>query len=177
MAVFLDRDGTINVEINYLHQPELVQLETTVGESIARLNQAGLPVIVVTNQAGIARGIYDAAAMHSVHQHISELLQPYGAHIDGWYFCPHHPEVTGECLCRKPGTQMFTDAAHRFNLDLKQCWMVGDKLLDVQAGLNAGCRSIMVTSGYGALHRHQLAPAIPVVPTLWAAVELILADQ
>ncbi len=174
MAVFLDRDGTINVEIDYLHQPELVRLEKTVGGAIARLNRAGLPVVVVTNQAGIARGFYDAAAMDSVHVRISELLQPFGAHIDAWYFCPHHPEVTGSCACRKPGTQMLEQAAGQLDLDLASCWMVGDKLLDVQAGINAGCRSIMVTTGYGATHQELVPPGIAVVPSLAAAVDLIL---
>jgi D-glycero-D-manno-heptose 1,7-bisphosphate phosphatase len=174
MAVFLDRDGTINVEFGYLHQPELVRLEATVGAAIARLNRANLPVVVVTNQSGIARGLYDAAAMHSVHARISELLRPFGAHIDAWYFCPHHPEVTGSCGCRKPGTQMFTDAARQLNLDLAQCWMVGDKLLDVQAGINAGCRSLMVTTGYGAADQQLVPPGVAVVPNLAAAVDVIL---
>ncbi len=174
MAVFLDRDGTINVEIDYLHQPELVQLEQTVGAAIARLNRAGLAVVVVTNQAGIARGFYDAAAMHSVHARISELLQPFGAHIDAWYFCPHHPEVTGSCACRKPGTQMFSAAARQLDLDLSQCWMVGDKLLDVQAGINAGCRALLVTTGYGAAHQELVPAGTAVVPNLAAAVDLIL---
>lgn len=175
-AVFLDRDGTINVEVNYLHQPELVELERTVGPAVARLNRAGLPVVVVTNQSGIARGIYDEAAMASVHRRIAELLAPFGAHIDAWYFCPHHPEVSGDCPCRKPGVGMFTAAARDLGLDLGGSWMVGDKLLDVQAGRFAGCRSILVTTGYGAADQALVEADIPVVATLAAAVGLILGD-
>ena len=175
MAIFLDRDGTINVEVNYLHQPELVQLEATVGVAIARLNRANMPVVVVTNQSGIARGFYDAAAMHRVHARISELLHPFGAHIDAWYFCPHHPAVTGSCLCRKPGTQMLADAARDLKLDLRQSWMVGDKLLDVQAGINAGCRAILVTTGYGAVDQTLVPDQTPVVGSLLEAVNIILA--
>jgi D-glycero-D-manno-heptose 1,7-bisphosphate phosphatase len=176
-AVFLDRDGTINVEVNYLHQPELVRLERTVGPAIARLNRAGLAVVVVTNQSGIARGIYDEAAMGSVHRRISQLLEPFGAHIDAWYFCPHHPEVTGECACRKPAVGMFTDAARDLGLELGACWMVGDKLLDVEAGRVAGCRSILVTTGYGEAYQHAVAADTPVVGTLDEAASLILAPE
>lgn len=176
-AVFLDRDGTINVEVNYLHQPALVRLEQTVGTAIARLNAAGWPVVVITNQSGIARSYYTEADMHAVHQRIAELLEPFGAHIDAWYWCAHHPEVTGACACRKPGTALFEQAAHEHNLTLRGSWMVGDKLLDVEAGINVGARSIMVASGYGSSDQARLPAQVQFAPTLIDAVELILAAR
>ncbi|MFD3164582.1 D-glycero-beta-D-manno-heptose 1,7-bisphosphate 7-phosphatase [Herpetosiphon sp. NSE202] len=175
-AVFIDRDGTINVEVNYLHQPELVQLEQTVGQAIARLNQAGFLVLVVTNQSGIARGYYSAEDMQAVHRRISELLAPFNAHIDGWYYCPHHPEVTGECACRKPNLGMFAQAQAEFAIDLSRSWMIGDKLLDVQAGIHLGVPAIMVQTGYGAQHQHDLPAHAMLVANLNAAVDLIVQE-
>lgn len=176
-AVFLDRDGTINVEVNYLSDPGLALLETGVAAAIARLNQAGLPVVVVTNQSGIARGYYGEADLHAVNRRLAELLAAGGARVDAWYWCPHHPEVTGACRCRKPGTAMFEQAAGELDLDLGRSWMVGDKPLDVAAGLAAGCRSILVTTGYGAAQRARIAPGVPVVDDLGAAAALILQSK
>ncbi len=176
-AIFLDRDGTVNVEVNYLHQPELVQLEATVGAAIARLNAAGWPVIVITNQSGIARGYYTSTELHAVNQRINALLKPFAARVDAWYWCPHHPDVTGPCACRKPGTALFEQAASEHCIDLRNSWMIGDKLLDVQAGLNAGCHAIMVTTGYGADQHAQAPPDVAVVPSLAAAVDVIFAAQ
>ncbi len=176
-TIFLDRDGTINVEIDYLHQPELVQLEHTVGTAIARMNAAGFFVVVVTNQAGIARQYYGVDDLNAVNQRISELLEPFGAHVDAWYFCPHHPDVTGDCACRKPNTGMLTMAARDHHLDLASSWMIGDKLIDVQAGINAGCRSIMVTTGYGMAQQSLVPEGVPVVTRLNDAVDIIVESE
>ena len=170
-ALFLDRDGTINVEVNYLHQPEQVELEQRVGEAIALANTRGWLVVVVTNQSGIARGYYDLAAMHAVHQRISELLQAWQAQIDGWYWCPHHPDFTGVCACRKPNPALLHQAAQQCRIDLARSWMIGDKISDVQAGLKVGCRAILVRTGYGSTDQAQVPAGVPVVDTLFDAVE------
>ncbi|HEY1016602.1 MAG TPA: HAD family hydrolase [Herpetosiphonaceae bacterium] len=176
-AVFLDRDGTVNVEVNYLSDPGQAVLEAGVAAAIGRLNRAGLPVVVVTNQSGIGRGYYGEADMHAVNRRLAELLAAEGARIDAWYWCPHHPDVTGPCACRKPGTGMFEQAARELDLDLARSWMVGDKPLDVAAGLAAGCRPILVTTGYGAAKRGEIAPGVPVADGLGAAAELILEGE
>src|SRR5919199_3538380 len=149
-AVFLDRDGTINVEVNYLHQPADLDLIPGVPQAIARLNAAGLPVFVVTNQAGIARGYYTVADMRVLHEHLNALLGGYGAHIDAFYYCPHHPEFTGLCVCRKPAPGMVLAAAADHDLDLSRSWLIGDAAGDMGAGYAAGCRTILVRTGYGA---------------------------
>ena len=149
-AVFLDRDGTINVEVNYLHRPADLDLILGVPQAIARLNAAGLPVFVVTNQAGIARGYYTVADMRVLHEHLNALLGGYGAHIDAFYYCPHHPEFTGPCVCRKPAPGMLLAAAADHDLDLSRSWLIGDAAGDMGAGYAAGCRTILVRTGYGA---------------------------
>ena len=153
-AVFLDRDGTINVEVNYLHRPADLDLIPGVPQAIARLNAAGLPVFVVTNQAGIARGYYTVADMRVLHEHLNALLGGYGAHIDAFYYCPHHPEFTGPCVCRKPAPGMLLAAAADHDLDLNRSWLIGDAAGDMGAGYAAGCRTILVRTGYGAEIEH-----------------------
>lgn len=155
-AVFLDRDGTINVEVNYLHRIADLVLVPGTAEAIARLNGAGLPVLVVTNQAGIARGLYDVAAMDLLHAHLQEVLAQHGAHVDGFYYCPHHPDVSGLCSCRKPARGMLLRAARDHGVDLARSWLVGDSAGDIGAGRAAGCRTILVRTGYGSAVERQL---------------------
>ena len=149
-AVFLDRDGTINAEVNYLHRPADLQLIPGASGAIRRLNQAGFVVVVVTNQAGIARGFYSEADMHALHAHLGALLARDHARIDAFYWCPHHPDFTGPCDCRKPGTAMIEAAASDHALDLRRSWLIGDTAGDIGAGQAAGCRTILVRTGYGA---------------------------
>lgn len=149
-AVFLDRDGTINVERNYLHRPADMELIAGVPEAIARLNAAGLLVVVVTNQAGIARGYYTEADMHALHAHLSALLAACGGRLDAIYFCPHHPEFTGACACRKPAAGMLLAAGRDHGIDMGRSWLIGDSAGDIGAGRAAGCRTILVRTGYGA---------------------------
>src|SRR3954447_7656759 len=149
-AVFLDRDGTINVERNYLHRPDEMVLIPGVPGAIGRLNRAGYRVVVVTNQAGIARGLYTAADMRAVHARLAELLAEAGAHVDAFMFCPHHPDFTGPCDCRKPAPGMLLAAASAYDLDLQRSWIVGDAAGDIGAGQAAGCRTVLVRTGYGA---------------------------
>ena len=156
-AVFLDRDGTINVEVNYLHRVADFELIEGAAEAIGHLNRAGLPVIVVTNQAGIARGLYDEGALERLHVHLQEELARHAARVDAFYYCPHHPDFTGPCPCRKPAPGMLLEAARDHHLDLGRSWLVGDSAGDIRAGRAAGCRTILVRTGYGAALERQLA--------------------
>jgi len=178
-AVFLDRDGTINREVDYLSQPEQLELLPGAAQAIALLNQAQIPVVVVTNQAGVARGFFTLEQVHAVHHRLDELLAADDAHIDHYYICPHHPTpgialLPVECDCRKPKPGLLLQAARELNLDLSGSVMIGDKLVDIEAGRAAGCATILVRTGYGAEQEPQLDPArhrgTVVVDTLRAAV-------
>ena len=154
-AVFLDRDGTINIEKNYLHKIEDFEFIPGAPEAIKKLKDAGFLVIVVSNQSGIARGYFDEQAVMLLHQHIQTLLKSYGTVIDAFYFCPHHPEeglgdYKVDCDCRKGNPGMLLQAAKEYDIDLQNSFMVGDKLADIEAGKRAGCKSILVLTGYGA---------------------------
>ncbi len=140
-ALFLDRDGTINIEKNYLYQVEDFEFIEGVPELIKKYNENGFLVIVITNQAGIARGYYKEEHVHILHRHINKELSKIGAHIDAFYFCPHHPDVTGPCHCRKPETGMIEQACRDFDIDLARSVMVGDKPWDIECGERLGIRS------------------------------------
>ncbi len=178
-AVFLDRDGTINLDHGYVFRAAEFQLIPGVVESIRLLREAGYLIIVVTNQAGIARGLYGEKELHELHRHLDRELAGFGAAVDAYYYCPHHPEKGVEpylrvCACRKPLPGMLVQAAEEYSLDLAASFLVGDKLSDIQAGLAAGCRSILVETGYGA-DVDELPMDVPRVADLMAAAVLILA--
>jgi D-glycero-D-manno-heptose 1,7-bisphosphate phosphatase len=154
-AVFLDRDGTINVEKDYLYKTEDFEFIPGAQEAIKKLKGAGFLVIVVSNQSGVARGFFDEDAVNQLHQHIQDELIDYGTSIDDFYFCPHHPDkgmgaYKLDCNCRKGKPGMLLQAALEHNLDLQHSFMVGDKLADIEAGKRAGCESLLVLTGYGA---------------------------
>lgn len=154
-AIFLDRDGVVIEGVHYLSSPRQVQLIPGTAEAIASLNRAGWPVVIVTNQSGVARGLFPAETVHAVHRHISELLLEHGARIDAYYFCPHHesgdvPEFRLDCECRKPKPGMLLQAAAEHGLDLANSWMIGDRESDLQAGVAAGTRTILVRTGFGS---------------------------
>ena len=147
---FLDRDGVINVEVNYLQNPDDVIIEPGVPEALKLLKAAGFLRIVVTNQAGVAKGYFPESAVQDVHRRIAELLAGAGTEVDAFYHCPHHPDFTGACDCRKPAPGMLLRAAADHQIDLAASCMVGDRPSDLEAGINAGCReSFLVRSGYG----------------------------
>jgi D-glycero-D-manno-heptose 1,7-bisphosphate phosphatase len=158
-AAFIDRDGVINEERHYVHRIEDFVLLPGVVEGLTLLRNAGYLLIVVTNQAGIARGYFDQAAMDRLHDHLRAQLAEHGVALDAILFCPHHPEggvkaFTIECDCRKPAPGMLLQAARNFNLDLAASVLIGDKLSDVQAGKRAGVgRTVIVESG------HHVGPA------------------
>lgn len=178
-AVFLDRDGTINVEKDYLYRPEEFEFIPGAAEAIRLLNRAGFLVVVVTNQSGVARGYYTEQDVYQLHRHIEQLLLMADARIDAWYYCPHHPAgqhpYNLDCDCRKPRTGMLEQAAQDLGIDLSRSWMVGDKQVDVEAGIAAGCRPLLVLTGYGADASPQVFSTVPRCPDLAAAAELIAA--
>lgn len=161
-VVFLDRDGTLNEEVHYLHRKEDLRILDGVPEAICRLRLGGYRIVVVTNQAGVARGYYQEPDVIQLHGYMNELLRPQGAEVDYFFYCPHHPEHgLGRykvcCRCRKPGTGMFEMAERYIEVDKAHSWMVGDKLIDVEAGRNYGVRTVLVGTGYGQkVHEKQL---------------------
>ncbi|HVV83095.1 MAG TPA: HAD family hydrolase [Kofleriaceae bacterium] len=180
-ALFLDRDGVVNEEIAYLHRPEDVRLVAGVAGAIAQANAAGIPVVVVTNQAGIARGLYGEADLAAVGARIAALLAP--AVLAATYHCPHHPEarVTAlrvVCDCRKPAPGLLLRAARDHGLDLGRSFLVGDKASDLGAARAAGCGSVLVRTGYGAATEREVEGAglhDAVFDTLAAAMPYLLA--
>ena len=175
-AVFLDRDGTLVEDPGYLHRPDDVRLLPGAGAAVARLNGAGYLVVLITNQSGIARGIYDVGAYEAVQRRLVDLLGRAGARLDGAYYCPHHPDHTGPCACRKPGLRLFEEAAAALGIDLHRSWSVGDKISDVEPALAFGGRGILVETGDGAVHAAAArALGVPVVADLAAAASRIIA--
>lgn len=176
-AVFLDRDGTLNVEKDYLFRVEDFEFTNGAVEAVRMLNRAGLFVVVVTNQSGIARGYYSEEDLSVLHRHITTLLAAAGARVDAWYYCPHHPEgrepYRQSCNCRKPLPGMLEQAAGEHGIDLSQSWMIGDKLVDVEAALAAGCRPVLVRTGYGEGMQEQLPDKVPCCADLLEAAQLI----
>jgi D-glycero-D-manno-heptose 1,7-bisphosphate phosphatase len=143
-AVFLDRDGTINVEVGYLSDLSRLRLIPGAGAAIKRLNDAGLKVVLITNQSGVARGYFPESFVLDTHALLEKMLQEQGARLDGVYYCPHHPKAgttryTMTCDCRKPGTGLIDRAARDLTLDVKGSFMVGDKWSDIELG-KAGAR-------------------------------------
>lgn len=138
-AIFLDRDGTLNVEKNYLYKIEDFEFIPGIPEAIKRWNELGYKVIVITNQAGVARGYYKEEDVQVLHQYINERLEKINAHIDAFYYCPHHPvHGTGkykvDCNCRKPKTGMLEQAILDFNIDVGKSYLFGDHDSDIEAG-------------------------------------------
>jgi len=148
-AVFLDRDGTLNVEIDEVLVPERVTLIEGAGEAVRAINEAGLLAILVTNQAVIARGECDEEDLERVHAKLRELLARDGGYLDAIYYCPHHPDYTGSCNCRKPAPGLIWRALEDFNIDLNRCWVVGDSVKDVQLAKAVGVSAALVRTGKG----------------------------
>jgi D-glycero-D-manno-heptose 1,7-bisphosphate phosphatase len=146
-AAFLDRDGTIMYDFHYTDRPEDVVLLGGAAHAVRRLNAAGVPVIVATNQSGIARGFFTMDDAERVNARLQELLLAEGAHYDDVYVCPHHPDFSGACACRKPGTLLFERAAADHGLDVVRSVYVGDRFRDVEPGLTLGGTGILVPNG------------------------------
>jgi D-glycero-D-manno-heptose 1,7-bisphosphate phosphatase len=185
-AVFLDRDGTITEERGYINHLDRVQVYPWAAEAICKLNRAERPVIVVTNQSGVARGVFTEDLLHQVHRKVAFELAAQKAKLDAIYYCPHHPEGRLEayrvkCQCRKPATGMVLDAARRFQIDLASSYVVGDSYRDMQLGFNAGAHTILVMTGYGRgeyEHQRHRWDRLPdrVAENLLEAVDIILRE-
>ena len=173
-AVFLDRDGTIIEDTGYVADPAAVRLLPGAAEAIARLNRAGLPAIVVTNQSGIARGLLDEAAYAAAARRLDELLAAAGARLDGDYHCPHHPDFTGPCECRKPGLLLYRNAAADHGLHLARSWWVGDRLRDVLPAERFNGRGLLIGEPGPNELATSAAGRFPVVRDLATAVDIIL---
>jgi D-glycero-D-manno-heptose 1,7-bisphosphate phosphatase len=175
----LDRDGTICEEMGYLNHISRFRMFPFAAAAIRRLNQAGLPVIVITNQSGVARGIFPESLVHQVHEKMLAELAAAGARVDGVYFCPHRSE--NACGCRKPRPGLLERAAREHGLELAGSYVVGDRYDDVEMARHVGGRGILVLTGYGRgeyeLHRRTWSkPPDGVAEDLAAAVNLILEE-
>ncbi|MGK5082720.1 UDP-glucose 4-epimerase GalE [Bdellovibrionota bacterium FG-1] len=156
-AVFLDRDGTINMDPGYISDPSQMKLIPGVGKAMAQLMKAGFKLVVVSNQSGIARGVIKPEILPKIHARMEELLAPAGARIDHYELCLHRPE--DDCECRKPKPKLIQDGARALGIDLAQSYMVGDKLSDILSGIQAGCKaSLLVRTGHGMDTEKQLTP-------------------
>ena len=174
-AIFLDRDGTLIEDRHYLRDPDQVRLLPGVADAVRRLNAAAIPAVVVTNQSGIARGLLTEADYAATARRLDELLAAMGARLDGHYHCPHLPDVTGPCDCRKPGPLLYERAARDLDLDLAASWWVGDRERDLGAADRFGGRAILVVTGAGLDESRQATGATRRVATdLTAAVASIL---
>lgn len=151
-AIFLDKDGTLVEDIPYNVNPSLLELTWQAGQGLQLLQQLGYSLFVVTNQAGVAKGLFTECALEPVHHRLQELLAQYGVVLNGFYYCPHSPDgvitrYAVPCTCRKPMPGMLFRAAHEHDIDLSQSWMIGDILNDVEAGRRAGCRTVLIDNG------------------------------
>jgi D-glycero-D-manno-heptose 1,7-bisphosphate phosphatase len=183
-AVFLDRDGTIIEDVGYLRRLDQIRFFPWSAGSIRALNLAGLPVVVTTNQAGVARGLFTEAFVEQTHRELAARLAAAGARIDAYYHCPHHPskavvaEYAIACDCRKPGRGMIDRAARDLRVDPSQSFVVGDTWLDVGMARAAGARGVLVRTGVGAEQERSMRPtdltADAIVDNLASAVSWIL---
>jgi D-glycero-D-manno-heptose 1,7-bisphosphate phosphatase len=148
-CLFLDRDGTINVEKEYISDPDDFVLIPGTAQAIAYTHHFGMKVVVVSNQSGVARGYLTENDVIRVNRRLDELLKAAGTYVDSIYYCPHYPENNTKCTCRKPGTGMFERAALEHFIDLKRSIMVGDRKSDMEAGRNIGAATMLVLTGYG----------------------------
>ena len=153
-AVFIDRDGTINEEMGYINHVDRFTLLPRTAKAIRLINANGLKAVVVTNQSGVARGMFPETLVGAIHRRMEDLLRADGAHIDGIYYCPHHPdfgtpEYRKRCHCRKPATGMIERACSELGIDPKRSYMIGDRIIDVEFGHKIGTKGILVLTGYG----------------------------
>ena len=151
-GVFLDRDGTLNEDPGYLGDPELLILYPETGKALSVLkNELNFKLIVISNQSGIARGLITKEKVDAVNSKLNELLLKDNVQIDAFYYCPHHPDFSTEeeCSCRKPSPELVLRSAIDFNIDLSKSYFVGDTVSDIECGLNANLKTILVKTGYG----------------------------
>jgi D-glycero-D-manno-heptose 1,7-bisphosphate phosphatase len=174
-AVFLDRDGTLIEDTGFVADPAAVRLLPGAAQAVGRLARAGFPAVVVTNQSGIARGLLTESQYRATEVRVDHLLAEHGTAVAAHYFCPHHPDLTGPCDCRKPGTLLYRRAADALGLDLGRSWWVGDRVRDIAAATAFGGRGILVRTGSGESEAETaLAQGFATAEDLAAAADAIL---
>ena len=175
-AVFLDRDGTLIIDRHYIWDPALVELVPHAPNAIRRFNYALIPVIVVSNQSGIARGLLKESDYRAVRERVDDLLEERGAFVDDHYHCPHHPDITGPCDCRKPGIGLFEQAIVEHQLDAPSSWFIGDKMRDLIPAKAYGARGILVPSSETSQEdvTDALAAGFDIASSLTEAAVLVL---
>jgi D,D-heptose 1,7-bisphosphate phosphatase len=174
-AAFLDRDGTIIIDRDYPHDPDQVELIEGAADALRRLADSGYALVVITNQSGIARGYYDEAAYRAVHARMAALLAAHGVTLDGDWHCPHHPDFTGPCDCRKPGLRLFREAAETLGIDLARSVWIGDRPGDVTPALRLGGQGFLVQTGQGG--QSEVPAGVEPVADLAAAATLIVGPE
>ena len=174
-TIFLDRDGTICEDVNYLSRPEQLKIFPFAAESIKLLNGNDFLVILITNQSGIARGFFDENSLRKIHEKLVSELAEKGAKLDAIYFCSHNSD--SNCYCRKPKIGMIKQATKDFSVDLQNSWIIGDKAIDVETGFNAKTKTSLVLTGYGQSEIEKLS-RIPdiIAENLFEAVKIIIEN-
>lgn len=167
-AVFLDRDGVLIEDAHYLSDLSQVEVYEDVPQGLLKLKNAGFFLVVVTNQSGIARGYFNDDFVNKTHRYLSDIFANSGVSIDQYYFCPHHidgqPPLNIKCECRKPATGMIQNAAKDFPIDIASSFVVGDKISDIELGINCGANSLLVKTGKGAKHAVEVQKRYPQIP-------------
>jgi len=181
IGVFLDRDGTISEEVGYINHPSRLQIYPWAPQAVRLMNERGLKIIVVTNQAGVARGYFKEELVMEVHRRLRDEMTRAGALLDAIYYCPHHPTVGDppyrqECNCRKPKTGMLERAVEEFDIDLRRSFVVGDRYGDIELARNGGAHSVFVLSGYG-LGEYEYQRQNWKIQPEWVAKDLLEATQ
>ena len=179
-AVFLDRDGTLNVNFGYVHRKQEWEWISGSVTGLKHLQDAGFSLVIVTNQAGIARGYYQPSDVEALHEWMQAELLSEGVKISGIYYCPHHPDfgAVKHCSCRKPEPGMIIQAAHDLNLDLSTSWIIGDQYSDARAGLRAGTKAIVIGQANNISYpMDDVSEAMHHAPDMTAAVTIILAHK
>lgn len=174
-AVFLDRDGTINVDVDYLHEPDKLVFVDGAIEALALLKAKGYRLIVISNQSGIGRGYFGAQAVERLHAYMNSILQEHSAAIDAFYYCPHIEQ--DRCTCRKPQTGLIDRAAAEWDIDLQRSYMVGDKEADVMTAVNAGCGYGLLLSGHAVSSALQEKYRDHLYRNLWEFARHICAEE
>lgn len=178
-AAFLDRDGTIIRDMVYLNDPSQVELLPGAAEALRRLSAAGIPLVVVTSQSGIGRGLITQDQYDRVRMRLDDVLAAEGVRLLGTYMCPHHPDFDGPCPCRKPGTLLYRQAADEHRLDPARSWFIGDRWRDAAPAFEFGARGIVIPSDVTTpddLARAEADPRLLVTQSLGTAADVVLAD-
>jgi D-glycero-D-manno-heptose 1,7-bisphosphate phosphatase len=174
-AVFLDRDGTINVEKNYLYRIEDWEWIPGAIDAIKLINQMGFLAVVVTNQSGVARGYYSEDDIKALHSRVDKLLATHGAKIDAYYYCPHHPDYGGRvnCICRKPSSGMLLQAQKDLDIDLQHAFLIGDRSSDIEAAIKVGVKPVIVKTGYGFIESKFSEASVEIKEDIFSAIKYI----